>query len=356
VCSSDLGLLFGGERGGAISVGNIVVSIPPAERRKVGEVQWPARADADPSREFAVLDVAAIPREADIARWFRQRRNSRRQVLLYVHGFNNTYADAVFGFAQIVHDSGVDAAPVLFTWPSRGSVFSYLYDRDSANYSRRALEDVLLAAVRSPDVSEVTILAHSMGTWLTAEALRGIALREKGVPAKIRDVVLASPDIDVDVFRRQYLEMAPRRPRFTIFASKRDKALGVSRWLGGGIDRVGDTDLAAQATFLAELGIDVVDTSAVDTSDPLGHNTFAGSPEVVRLLGRRLARQSLDDGRVTLTDSVGLAATGAAELAVPVFGPPKPTHAERGDAKQRAVIELERRPGLSTIEGGRSPY
>jgi esterase/lipase superfamily enzyme len=61
--------------------------------------------------------------------------------------------------------------------------------------------------------------------------LRGVAMREKSIPAKVRNVVLASPDIDIDVFRRQFIEMVPKRPRFTIFTSTRDKALGVSRWL-----------------------------------------------------------------------------------------------------------------------------
>jgi len=81
-----------------------------------------------------------------------------------------------------------------------------------------------------------------MGTWLAAEALRGVAMRNKTIPAKVRNVVLASPDLDVDVFRRQPIEMGPKRPQFTIFTSKRDKALELSRWLPDGVDRVGGSD------------------------------------------------------------------------------------------------------------------
>lgn len=354
--SDDPGLLFGGERGRAISFGKLVVSIPPDGNRKIGEVQWPAHAAADPKREFAVLDVEKVASMGDVVRWFRQRRSPHRQVLIFVHGFNNTYADAVFGFAQIVHDSGIDAAPVLFTWPSRGSVFSYLYDRESANYSRRALEDAIIQATRSPDVDDVTILAHSMGTWLTAEALRGVAMREKVIPAKIRNVVLASPDIDVDVFRRQFIEMGPRRPRFTIFTSTRDKALEVSRWLAGGVDRVGGSDLTPHAELFTRLGISVIDTSTIDSADPIGHNSFAGSPAVVRLLGRRLASQSFEGGRAALSDGVGIAAVGAADAAGSVLRATATAAETMVDRKARDELAKEIHLGPPTIVDGRSPY
>ena len=53
------------------------------------------------------------------------------QVLVFIHGFNDRFEDAVFRFAQVVHDSDAPVVPVLFTWPSRGSVLAYGYDRES---------------------------------------------------------------------------------------------------------------------------------------------------------------------------------------------------------------------------------
>jgi pimeloyl-ACP methyl ester carboxylesterase len=209
----------------------------------------------NPQKEFAVTQVAKVQSEDQAFDWYRKNRNAKHQVVIFVHGFNNTYVDAVFRFAQIVHDSGTDAAPILFTWPSRGRAFDYLYDKESANYSRRALEDLILQAVNSPDVSDVTILAHSMGGWLAAEALRGVAMREKSIPAKIKNVILASPDIDIDVFRRQFTEMGPKRPHFAILTSTRDKALEVSGWLAGGVSRLGGSDLRPYAPFFDELGV-----------------------------------------------------------------------------------------------------
>ena len=60
----------------------------------------------------------------------------------------------------------------MFTWPSRGSVWAYGYDRESTNYSRDSLEDLLRFLAKDPSIGEVAILAHSMGNWVALEALR----------------------------------------------------------------------------------------------------------------------------------------------------------------------------------------
>src|SRR5258708_17477394 len=95
----------------------------------------------------------------------------------------------------------------LFTWPAGGAAIDYVYDRDSAMYSRDALEALLQALVKDPSVGSISILAHSMGNYLVVETLRQMAIRNRELSPKIRDVMLASPDIDVDVFRRQIAEI-----------------------------------------------------------------------------------------------------------------------------------------------------
>jgi esterase/lipase superfamily enzyme len=201
------------------------------------------------------------------------------------------------------------------------------------------LGDLILQATGSADVDDVTILAHSMGTWLAAEALRDIAMREKSIPAKIKNVILASPDIDIDVFRRQFIEMGLKRPHFAILTSTRDKALEVSRFLSGGVDRVGGSDLRPYAATLEDLGVSVIDTSSIASSDPLGHNAFADRPEIVRLLGRRLAGQSLAAGGSTIADRVGLTAAELARSAarVAVAAPVSVVSRQRSEMLRRAL-------------------
>ncbi|GAB4352583.1 MAG: alpha/beta hydrolase [Oricola sp.] len=326
--SSDPAVLFTGERGPDIDLTEIVVSIPPEDNRTPGEVQWPRKLPPDPAKDFATLSVSAVPDVAAAERWFRRNRRDSRRMLIFVHGFNNRYEDAVYRFAQIVHDSHMDATPVLFTWPSRGSIFAYGYDKESTNYSRSALETVLAAAAKNPDVGEITVLAHSMGTWLTVESLRQMAIRNGGIPGKIENVILAAPDLDVDVFRQQLADMGPKRPAFTVFVSRDDRALQVSRRISGNVDRLGAIDIndPRYVALLEREGITVLDLTALRAGDRLNHSKFAQSPEAVRILGERLvAGQTVTDQNIGLGEQLGAAAIGvtntvgsAASLAVSV--------------------------------------
>jgi esterase/lipase superfamily enzyme len=254
---------------------------------------------------------------AQATAWFRRtvRTVPKRRVLVFIHGFNNRFDDAVFRFAQIVHDAGTPVVPVLFTWPSRGSVLAYGYDRESNTYSRNALETTLRAIARDPDVGEISILAHSMGNWVTLEALRQMAIRDGRVAPKIKNVLLAAPDVDVDLFREAIVDMGKERPGVTLFVSQDDRALAISRRLWGDSVRLGaiDPEQEPYRTDLEKSGITVLNLSKLRTGDPLNHSKFAESPEVVRIIGRELAEgQTLTDSRVGIGDRIIQVTAGAA--------------------------------------------
>ncbi len=277
-------MLFSGERGAA-SLSNLIVSIPPDSRRQIGRVQWPRRLPPDPSADFALVKATPLAGWTQTENWLRRRGSHR--VLVFVHGFNNRFEAALFRLAQIVHDSGADVAPVLFSWPSRGSVFDYKYDRESANFSRDALEKLLRRLAASPNVQEVVVLAHSMGAWLATESLRQLAIRDGRAPKKIGTVILASPDLDVDVFRAQLQSLGEPRPRFVVFLSQEDRALRLSRSIAGNVARLGGADPEGKP-WLEEKGVEVVDLTGKESVDPLRHGKFAENPEVVRFLGEQL--------------------------------------------------------------------
>lgn len=309
------GVLFNGERGPDLSLENIVVSIP--DKRAVGSIQWPSRIPGDPAREFVTTQVT--PMQVNEAKdWFKRTSGKKRRVLIFVHGFNTQFADSVFRFAQIVHDTDANVAPILFSWPSRGSIFDYNYDRESANYSRSELAAVIRAAAASPAVSDVTIMAHSMGGWLAVESLRQIALQEGRIPAKVSNLILASPDLDIDVFRKQVLEMGPKRPHITLFVSRNDRALRVSRLLSGRMTRLGAVDITKEpyvSQLEAATGITVLDLSALQNGDRLNHSKFATSPEVVQLMGERLiAGQPVTDSSLGGSTALGATTLGAGQV------------------------------------------
>ena len=302
--------MFSGARGQGLAFASIAVSIPPASARQVGEVQWPRQVPGNPATDFVTLKADVVDRSEALS-WFQRtvRGVPRRQVLVFIHGFNNRFEDAVFRFAQVVHDSDAPVVPVLFTWPSRGSVLAYGYDRESTLYSRNALEKLLNAIARDPAVSEISILAHSMGNSLALETLRQMAIRDGRVAPKIRNVLLAAPDVDVDLAKEAIMDMGPKtkRPSFTLFVSQDDRALAVSRRVWGSSARLGaiNPDQEPFRTQIERADVTVVDLTKLRAGDALHHGKFAESPEVVRLIGKRLAEgQAVSGSRIGLGDRI----------------------------------------------------
>lgn len=296
--------LFDGERSSKPRLTQISVSIP--RRREAGSVQWPHSLPPDPERDFAVTNVRQMETVAEGRAWFSRQRNDGH-ALVFIHGFNNTYGDAVFRLAQIVHDSRMHATPILFTWPSRANITGYQYDKESTNYSRSGLEQALRTLAADPSVKDITILAHSMGAWLAMEALRQMGIRDGHAHPKIHNVILASPDIDIQVFAKQYVEMGEPRPRFTIFTSQDDRALAVSSLITGRVSRLGAINPAEEPyrSRLEKAGITAIDLTKVKTGDGLNHGKFSESPEIVQLIGQRLMMgQPLTDSTVTLGQSI----------------------------------------------------
>nr|WP_277546153.1 MULTISPECIES: alpha/beta hydrolase [Rhizobium] len=313
------GEMFTGERALKPAFADITVSIPPNSVRKVGEVAWPRRLPSNPATDFATLKAQEID-EAAAKAWLNTsvRKTPDGSVLVFIHGFNTRFEDSVYRFAQVVHDSGVHSAPVLVTWPSRGSLLAYGYDRESTNYTRNALERLFQYLAQDREVKEVSILAHSMGNWLTLESLRQMAIRNGRLPAKFKNVILAAPDVDVDVFSQQIVDMGKQHPQFTLFVSRDDRALAVSRRVWGDVSRLGAID-PEQAPYKEELEINrinVIDLTKVKQGDRLHHTKFAESPEIVRLIGSRISEgQTLTDSRVGLGDHILDATIGTAAAA-----------------------------------------
>jgi len=287
----------------------MIVSIPPDANRKIGQVQWPQQLPGDPAVDFVTLKADVISKDRAIAAFPRLLRQShKKEALVFVHGFNQRYEDAVYRFAQILHDSGADAdvAPVLFTWPSKGNVYSYLYDRDSSNYSRDALESLLRYLAKDPQVEKISILAHSMGNWVTLEALRQMAIRDGRVAAKIKLVLLADADVDVGIARQQISTLGPERPHIVLFVSEDDRALAAAKdlWQAPRLGAI-DPNVEPYRTMLEQEQLSVINMTHMPSHDEFNHGKFAEDPRVVELIGRSLAAgQTLTDSRVGFGEKI----------------------------------------------------
>lgn len=284
--AGDDTIMFSGDRANETSLARVTVFIPPDH--VAGKVERPKRLPPDPKHDFVVADPVDYGGDeqfiAAIDKALAARPVEDREVLVFVHGYNTSFASAVMRLAQFVEDSGFKGVPVLFSWASRGKTVDYVYDMNSALGARSALLDVASILSRTT-ASSFAILAHSMGNLLTVEAIHQAQLLGRyNKLGKLRTVILASPDIDLDLFRRQISTLQGDRRNIFVLLSHDDAALAVSRKIAGGIDRVGD----ARPTDLASTGVTVIDLSKVEDGAGLNHAKFADAPQMVKLIGIRL--------------------------------------------------------------------
>jgi esterase/lipase superfamily enzyme len=273
------GTYFGGERAQSVSYATVTVAVPP--RHVPGNIEWPSRAPGNPETDFVVRDAAYLDSEKQFVKTLNaqlaMRPPGKRRVFVFIHGYNTMFAEGLYRFTQIVDDADAPAVPVLFTWASRGHVTDYVYDSNSATAARDELEHTLRLVFAS-NAEEVNILAHSMGNWVTVEALRQIKISAKLPPMnKLGAVVLAAPDIDIDVFKSQMRRFGKPRKPFFLIVSHDDKALRFSDFIAGGKARLGSYTNDAELTALGAVVIDLTDVKSTDRSN---HAKFAQLAEI----------------------------------------------------------------------------
>lgn len=283
--TEDPSQLYTGQRSLTAGYARVTMSVPKIHQ--VGRIERAKGASpADPSKDFAARAVKEYAGPAEFSSALSQDiAHHGNRVLVFVHGYNTGFDDGVYRITQIQHDTRYPGTPVLFSWASGARTRDYIYDRDSAMAARDDLESTLRMLARSR-ASSIDIIAHSMGTWLTMEALRQLAISgDRDLGGKLGYVVLASPDIDVDVFKTQMLRYGkPNRP-FALLLSGDDKALRISGAISGDKKRLGDYDDPAD---LATYGVTVFDLTGSSSGDKLNHTKFADNPVLVQLLGDRL--------------------------------------------------------------------
>ncbi|WP_165223892.1 alpha/beta hydrolase [Affinirhizobium pseudoryzae] len=284
---AERGFLFGHERDSAVHFVRLTMSMPKG--REAGTLPVSAR-NPDPEKDITLSKATPLSYaefKAETAAPIGATGTSKTHAMIFTHGFNTRFDQAAVRYAQIIEDTGFDGRPILFSWPSEGIPTGYGYDKDSANYSRDALQQLLDGLAKEKNLDRVDIFAHSMGTWLTMETLRQMALsKDKAALDRIGTVILAAPDIDFDVFRTQISQLGPLVGRIKVYVSADDRALQLSRRLFGGKIRAGETTDLAQ--FRA-LGIEAYDISAVKGGFGKNHGKAFGDGQTIASIGRTLS-------------------------------------------------------------------
>lgn len=263
-----------------VRYGHMTVSVPP--EHKPGHLEL-AAVNPDPNRHFIATTHTSYDAGAfrqSLAAELRKLPYADREIIIFVHGFNNTFAEGVYRQAQLTHDLEVKGAVINYSWPSAAHPLGYVHDRDSALFARDGLER-LIADANAVGARRVQIVAHSLGAQLTMEAMRQMAIKSKShLLNSIDGVILLSPDIDIDVFRLQVARIGKLPDPFVIFASERDRALALSSGVNGTRNRLGNLSDVGR---VADLDVIIVDVSDFSRRRDLGHFTIGSSPALISI-------------------------------------------------------------------------
>ena len=272
---------YGNKRSEVTHYARYAVSVPP--KRKLGEINWPSRfAKPDPERDFLTVSARTYPDEPAFRSELSAALKAKGgEAVVFVHGYNNNFSEGLYRVAQFAHDLELPGVVVHYAWPSAAEPLGYVYDRDSALFARDGLA-ALLDQLADAGATRILLVAHSMGSALTMEALRTSALRgDQKALKRLSAVILISPDLDVDVFRAQAKSMGELPQPFIIFGSNRDKILRLSARLTGQRERLGSLKDLSQ---VADLKVTFMDVSAFAAG--ASHFALGDSPALILLMQR----------------------------------------------------------------------
>ncbi|MFN0016840.1 MAG: alpha/beta hydrolase [Pirellulaceae bacterium] len=298
----------------AITYGNCLVSIP-IHHHTPGKIEqpplnwWFLR---DPEKYFLIEGTSTVRNGTEFF-----AATSRDDLLVYVHGYNNRFSDAILRSAQLQHDMKFPGKLVAFSWPSAGNtllrgnlldpknsdaLLAYNYDLDVAKKSVEHLATVLELLIASPSSSatpaskpprRVHLIAHSMGNRVLALALQKMQERGKFPAGKkvFGNIVLAAADLESSTFKDILPIVTGSSERLSFYYSKDDLPLKLS------LARSGNKPIGLNPVFC-----DGMDTICADGVNSLylggGHLYLGAAPDILVDLQLVLTQRKLPDQRL----------------------------------------------------------
>jgi len=219
------------------------------------------------------------------------------ELVIYVHGSNNTMPRAVAQAAQLRHFTGRRIVVLAFVWPSAGSLLRYFTDVGNAKASVEQFARLVELLAEHTNVSGIDVLAYSAGAQVVSPALAllGTSARPGETREQLRErlrlkhIYFAAADIDTRQFIRELAKYVDIVERVSNAANLNDAALRFSALVNRGsrIGRPDPTELdPEQSGFLAEasrsLGFDLikVDPNTIPKLPPRSHAFWYEDPWV----------------------------------------------------------------------------
>lgn len=285
---------YSAERGRRLELGRALVTVPKSHQVPNVERPWALHIPyfdvaiyeeaEDPKKHFTLQEVKRLA-QSDFLALVRERllasSRFKDHAIIFVHGYNTSFDNALYRTAQIAYDMQFDGAPFVYSWPSGGAVTSYTYDRESAEGAEPHLRRFIDLVVKETGAKTVSIIAHSMGNQALLNVLREMNSPPPGV--LISQLILAAPDVDTDNFANLASKIGGLSQGVTLYASSNDRALIASRnfW---GHSRAGDVPATGPVVLPS---IETIDVTAASTDIfALNHSGYAQNNALLTDMGK----------------------------------------------------------------------
>ncbi|HEY1312570.1 MAG TPA: alpha/beta hydrolase, partial [Steroidobacteraceae bacterium] len=188
-----------------LSYGFVNVALPKAH--EAGHLEapsiWRLEFSADPEKHVMLQSIKVMGEDAwrgEIAK--RATALDNPGILVFIHGYNTSFPDAALRAGQLAYDLKFAGATVLFSWPSRAVTLEYTADEQEAEYSYTDMKTLLGSLSTIAPGTPIYVIAHSMGNRVFTNGFKALMVEQPGKQSVFKQIVLAAPDIDADVFRR----------------------------------------------------------------------------------------------------------------------------------------------------------
>jgi Alpha/beta hydrolase of unknown function (DUF900) len=244
---------------------------------------------------------------ADLA---KQADANNGRVLIYVHGYRETFDGTSRDTAQIARLTEFKGPVIQYSWPSQGELLSYVVDETNMYWDERNFRTFLQSLAEKPWVKDIVIVSHSLGARLVVPSVEYVDRNAANQDSSnISNIMLIAPDTDLQEFEREIgtTLLSPARVaggrKLSIFVSAKDKAIGLSRTIHG-YPRLGNpycfnpfTAAALKAkglpercyaedfrnpAFLEKSALRIIDTSEVSVGSS-GHSDYLRSAAACKI-------------------------------------------------------------------------
>ncbi|MBF0363352.1 MAG: alpha/beta hydrolase [Oligoflexia bacterium] len=261
----------------SLAYGICRVNVPKLHR--VGNFEITSNPRANPHQYFRVIKHNPLTENLLQSYLLQLQEQHPSDILVFVHGFNVKFEEAVIRTAQIAYDLKYQGPVILFSWPagaSSGVFESAMINKTYENNLKSAVHSVPHFTYFMKKLANIGIkvhlIIHSMGHQLAIPALAQLVLSNQGISNSnlenkkfIGELILNAPDIPVNDFERLLPSLKKIAERITVYCSYNDNAIAVSeiynknRRMGGcekldGIDSINVGEIDAPTLGIGGLG------------------------------------------------------------------------------------------------------